>query len=854
MTNERFDDPDEDATQLLSGAEEAVPEQDVDLNLPGYRVIRPLGSGGMGQVLLARQTEPVDREVAIKLIRKQIRNPITEVRFLVERQALAQMHHPAIAQIYDAGTNPDGFPYFVMEYVRGQPLDTFCKAHHLPLRERLELFIRICQGISHAHQKGVIHRDLKPANVLVSMIDGVPVPKIIDFGIATTAGSPGKHQSESSAGTPFYMSPELFEQGAPIDTRSDVYSLGVMLYELLVDRGPHDPDLFRQTEPSMLRQRLTEKRPPRPSELMNAGTVDPFVDIAGRQRGRLPRLRRRLQGDLDAIATRAVDPDREARYAGAMELAEDIRAWLDGRPVRAMGASRGYRLRRFLTRHAWSVAAAALVAVSLVVGLTLAVIGMTEARQQQRLAEERAQELERMTGFQRSMLGDIDPRLLGAGFVERLRQQFEQSFDPRAAEETVEAGREAFELAVGRINPTDLAQDLIDEFILERAVESIESDFSDDPHLQAELFETVRDVYNSAGMIELSQPLARRIVELRLAGLGPDHTRTLEARQELYRLLSKSGQYEAANAQLDEIEARMDPENPRQLDLRYDTWDSRANLLIDTGHPQEALEAAHGVLARAEEELGPHHEYTVRALNTLGYVQALSGNMEAALDWFRQSLERARGHFDETENSYYSAMLNVGAALSGLGRHEEALAVQTEVYEILAAHFGRRNPSAIRSMNNIAVTLMDLERFDEATAQFSEIYRLGRETYGRHNPVTLRLQFNLGDALLRSGRPAAALEQFEDVARRHGQLESDVHPDRLAALEMAARAQLELGRHEQALENALFVHQGRAAQSEGGDDDLQDTRALIAEIHAAAGRTEEAQRWRAAGGANTPTS
>lgn len=851
MNNDRSDDSSrDDATQLLSGAENSVPEQDVELNLPGYQIIRPLGSGGMGQVFLARQTEPVDREVAIKLIRKQIRNPITEVRFLVERQALAQMHHPAIAQIYDAGTNPDGFPYFVMEYVRGQPLDTFCKEQRLSLRERLELFIRICQGISHAHQKGMIHRDLKPANVLVSMIDGVPAPKIIDFGIATTAALPSEQQAQSSAGTPFYMSPELFDEGAPIDTRSDVYSLGVMLYELLVDRGPHDPDLFRDTESSMLRQRLTEKHPPRPSELLKSETAD-SVDVAGHRRMGLPRLRRRLQGDLDAIATRTVHPDREARYAGAVELAEDIRAWLDGRPVRAMGDSRGYRLRRFLARHAWSVSAAAVVVISLVVGLTLAVIGMTEARQQQRLAEERSQELERMTGFQRSMLGDIDPRLLGEGFVERLRNQFERSFDPRADADTVQAGREAFELAVGRINPTDLAQDLIDEFVLERAVESIERDFSDDPHLQAALFETVRDVYNSAGMIELSLPLAHRIVDLRLEALGPDHTRTLAARQELYRLLSRSGQYEAASAQLDEIEARMDADDPGQLDLRHDTWDSRANLLIDTGHPEAALETAQANLERAEAELGPHHEYTVRALNTLGYVQALSGNLEAALDWFRQSLERARGHFDETENAYYSAMLNVGAALSGLGRHEEALAVETEVYEILSTHFGRRNPSSIRAMNNIAATLLDLERFDEATAQFSEIYRLGRETYGRHNPTTLSLQMNLGNALLRSDRPDEALGHFEEVARWQEQLQSADHPDRLWALEMAARAQLELGRYEPALENALFVYERRQAQSEGGND-LQETRELIAEIHAEAGRTEEAERWRAEPQAATP--
>jgi len=566
--------------------------------------------------------------------------------------------------------------------------------------------------------------------------------------------------------------------------------------------------------------------------------------IASERNTRLGKLARSLRGDLDAIALKCIAAQREDRYASAVELADDIANHLERKLVRAMGQGRGYRLNRFVARNAWGVAAASVIILALTAGMTLALMGMNQARTQQRIAEARTQDLERMVTFQQSMLGDLDPRRLGEGFVERLRRQYAQSFDIAADDETVEAGIEAFEIAVGQINPTDLAQDLMDEFMLQRAVENIQQDFADQPRLQAELFQTVRDVYDNAGMIESSLPLARRIVELRREALGPNATATLHARQNYFRLLSHSGEFDAARRQLDEIMARMDAEDPEQLALRHDTWDSLANLLVNTGENDKALESALGNLERAEAELGLYHASTVRALNTIGYVHALSGNFEPALDYFQQSADRARENFEPSNLAYYSARLNVGAALSALGRDEEALEANREVFEILSTEFGRRNASTLRVMNNMALTLMDLERFDEAGVLLRETLVLGRETWGVNNPITLGVQRSLGGLYMLTDKPAEALPLYETTRQWRERMRGPEHPETLSAMQDVAGARLALGQPEQARVLAERAYAMQRTVLASGDADLLSSMRLIAEIHESAANQEEEIVWR----------
>lgn len=337
----RDDQKQEDATRVDTQIEADlvatnwIDEDDLP-ELERFKLVQKLGQGGMGVVFLAHQTHPVERSVALKLIRSRVQNPTNLARFEVERQALAQMNHPAIAQVYDAGTTVGGQPWFAMEYVDGQRLDTFCREQKLTLDERLELFVRICLGVQHAHQRGIIHRDLKPANILVRRVDGVAMPKIIDFGIATASleASPSGDSNRDVVGTPQYMSPEQFDlDHVGVDNRSDVYSLGVILYELLTDSLPIDDPKAQSADSEQMRAMLaSQPRPPYPSSRVSAEQA--FCEIVARRRRIHPRrLARRLRGDLDAIALKALGSDRDQRYASPQDLADDIVNARQFRPV-----------------------------------------------------------------------------------------------------------------------------------------------------------------------------------------------------------------------------------------------------------------------------------------------------------------------------------------------------------------------------------------------------------------------------------------------------------------------------------------------------------------------------------------
>jgi eukaryotic-like serine/threonine-protein kinase len=363
-----------------------------------------IGEGGMGQVWLAEQKQPVRRLVAIKLIRAGMNTREVVARFESERQALALMDHPAIAKVFDAESTSDGRPYFVMEYVVGCHITDYCDQHKLTTRQRLELFILVCEGVQHAHQKAIIHRDLKPSNILVTEVDGKPMPRIIDFGLAK-AVSQGLDaetmvtQVGAVIGTLRYMSPEQAGlAGEDIDTRSDVYSLGVVLYELLVGAPPLDSSHLAFDE--VLHQ-LREEDAPRPSSRFR--TLRDDSGTAAENRGSdPPALTRQLRGDLDAIALKALEKDRALRYATPSELAADIKRYLRNEPVLAHAPSTVYRARKYVRRHRLAVAVAGTAAV-LLVGFAIA-----QAVQLRRITRERDR-ADRISAFMTGMFKVSDP-------------------------------------------------------------------------------------------------------------------------------------------------------------------------------------------------------------------------------------------------------------------------------------------------------------------------------------------------------------------------------------------------------------------------------------------------------------
>jgi len=357
-----------------------------------YKLLERIGEGGMAVVYMAEQERPVRRKVALKIIKLGMDTRQVIARFEAERQALAMMDHPNIAKIYDAGATETGRPYFVMELVKGTPVTKFCDEHRFTTRQRLELFVAICQAVQHAHQKGIIHRDLKPSNVLVTLHDGRPVPKIIDFGIAKATSKKLTEktlftQYEQLIGTPEYMSPEQAEwSGLDIDTRTDIYSLGVLLYELLTGSTPFDAKALRESSYSRMQEIIRTQEPTKPSTKLHA-LGETLADVADRRKTTADTLQKQLRGDLDWIIMKALEKDRGRRYGTATELAADVEHHLNSEPVQAAAPTLRYRLGKFVAKNRAGVITSAVIAVAVIVGLSAALTGLYQARKQYQRAE-----------------------------------------------------------------------------------------------------------------------------------------------------------------------------------------------------------------------------------------------------------------------------------------------------------------------------------------------------------------------------------------------------------------------------------------------------------------------------------
>ncbi len=364
-----------------------------------YKLLQKIGEGGCGVVYMAEQDKPVYRRVALKIIRLGMDTKSVIARFEAERQALAMMDHPNIARVLDAGATETGRPYFVMELVRGIKITDYCDQNHLDTRQRLDLFVQVCHAIQHAHQKGVIHRDIKPSNILVTLHDGVAVPKVIDFGIAKAIEGKLTDQTlftayEQVIGTPAYMSPEQAEMsGLDIDTRSDIYSLGVLLYELLTGRTPFDPKKLLQSGLDEMRRTLREKEPQRPSIMLTTLQGRELTAIAEQRQAESPKLISLLRGDLDWIVMKALEKDRRRRYETANGLAVDINRYLNNEPVIARPPSQLYRFQKLVRRNKIVFAAGAAVAAALIIGLgtSTCLFLMERSARQRAVAAERQQ-------------------------------------------------------------------------------------------------------------------------------------------------------------------------------------------------------------------------------------------------------------------------------------------------------------------------------------------------------------------------------------------------------------------------------------------------------------------------------
>ena len=731
-----------------------------------YRIETLLGRGGMGEVYRAGQLEPVRRTVAIKLLHARRLDARHLAYFEVERQLLAQMKHPAIAQVYDAGATPEGFPYFVMEFIEGSPLTAFCEQRGLPLRERLGLFIRVCEGVQHAHQKGVIHRDLKPGNILVSEVDGRPLPKIIDFGIATAASrslAAGERAGElERAGTPDYMSPEQAGmEGVEVDTRSDVYSLGVLLYELLAGRRPGAGD----DSSAAAHTAGTTIRPPSAQiETLAPGNAAARAGQLGLSQ---PRLRKVMRSELDWVVLKAMRRDRAERYSSAAELAQELQRFLDDQPLQAVPHSRRYVLGKYLRRNHLAVAAASAVSLAVLVGLGLSLYGLQQAREQRALAEQRSADLERVAAFQQSMLEDIDVEAMGLGIANGLRDQVAKA-DPGSVP--------SLEQALAAASPADLARNVVGRDILESARETIDRDFSDQPSLANQLRRSVGKVQLALGLHEQAESLFAEVAQFLAQTQGASAPETLEARnlrtEAMFWASGSAPALEAVEQTL--VLARSLPEDHP---VRVESERQQARLVFAQGDRQRGLAMQQALLAREQATRRGEDPLLLDLTEDLGLSMGRMGEADEAREIFEKLFVQRRQALGQEDPATLRTMGRLAVMRAMAEDVEEAVALQRELAGISERKLGAEHPQTLVERGNLANMLLAHRDFDEAEVLMREVLESRQRLYGADSPGALRTKLNLSALLARRSRFDEALEMEAQLLQARRRVLGPGHPD-----------------------------------------------------------------------------
>ena len=682
--------------------------------IDSYHLLERIGQGGMGEVWLAEQKQPMRRRVAIKLIKPGMDTREVVARFESERQALALMDHPAIAKVFDAGSTPERRPYFAMEYVPGIPITDYCDKHKLSMRQRLELFMLVCEGVQHAHQKAIIHRDLKPSNILVSEIDGKPMPRIIDFGVAKATSqrlSAGTLYTQVGAlvGTLGYISPEQADGGEDIDTRTDVYSLGVVLYELLVGVLPFD--FHRLSYDEMLR-RLREQDAPRPSAKLS--TMGRESTLTAQKRGAdLPTLARQLRGDADAITLKALEKDRARRYATPSELADDIGRFLRNEPVVALPASTGYRARKYIRRHRLGVA----VAVAGV--LLLAAFAFAQTFQLRRITRERDR-ADRITKFMTGIF---------------------QVPNPSEARGNMVTARE----------------------LLDKGAQEIGTSLSNDPELQAKMKYTMADTYFGLGLYSRARALLEDAVGIQRRILGPRSPETLRSMSLLAAVLAFGGHSaEAEKLALETLNAQrriLGSEHP-------DTLQSLGTLALAAkvgGRLAEAEKLYQETLGLSRRILGPERRETLRVMGNLANTLVFEGHYSEAEKLYREILEISRRIQGPEHPDTVHAIGGLASVVANEGHYAESEKLTREVLAIERRVLGPEHAETLMMMSNLALDLTREGQYAEAEKLFAETLAIERRVLGAEHPQTLQsLQWEAG-VLSRDGRYGDAQVLFREA-------------------------------------------------------------------------------------------
>ncbi len=810
-----------------------------------YCLIQRIGAGGMGEVWVAEQSMPVKRRVALKLIKDGVGSKEIIARFEAERQALALMNHPNIARILDAGTTAEGQPFFVMELVAGKPLTTWCDENQLSVDDRLKLFGDVCSGVQHAHQKGIIHRDLKPGNIIVGLQDGVAVPKIIDFGLAKAMESQQRLTDQSLftgvgqiLGTLKYMSPEqACLDNADIDTRADIYAMGVILYELLTGSTPLDDSSIRGQAALKVLELIRDKEPVKPSRKLDSSTDEKVSGITGLRRTDSVRLKRILAGDLDWIVMKALEKDRTRRYESASGFAADIRRYLNSEPVIARPPSLNYRFRKFVRKNRLGVISASLVVLALIGGIVGSGLGLWEAKRQERIAkrevvakvaalaeearqrkeailakeesERRRQEAETNLAFARkgneilgSVFADLNPN---AEYYEvsDLRNALRGNLEKASKELEGSAIGDPLTVAImqnglGR-SLLGLGQYVQAIEILERSVETLKSNLGPNHPDTLNCMNDLALGYLDSSQLDKALPLMEETLSLMKSILGPSHPDTLNCMNSLAAGYLKSSQLDKALPLMEKTLSLMKetfgPDHPK-------TQSSMNNLAAghhDAGQLDKALPLMVETLSLTKRTLGPEHPRTLSSMNNLARLYESSGRLDKALPLYEETLALLKSQFGADHPHSLVGMANLAGGYHSAGQMDKALPMYKNALALMKSKLGPNHPETLSCMGCLADGYSSVGQLDKALPLYEETLALTKNLLGPDHPQTLISMNSLADGYRVAGQLDKALPLLEEtLPLMKSQLGPD-HPQTLISMNSLSLGYLDAGQLDKAL-------------------------------------------------------
>jgi serine/threonine protein kinase len=753
-----------------------------------YKILKTLGEGGMGTVYLAQETGAIERKVALKIVKLGMDTKQVIARFESERQALAMMSHPNVAKVFAAGTTEHGRPYFAMEYVDGAPITEYCDQHRLDIDARLELFSAVCSAVQHAHQKGIIHRDLKPGNVLVTVEDGQPVPRVIDFGIAKATERQLTQKTVFTEhgqliGTPAYMSPEQAEMtNLDIDTRTDIYSLGVLLYELLTGALPFASETLRRAAFDQLLRIIREQEPPRPSARVS--TLGEDSQALARHRDTDPAtLARELRGDLDWIVMKALEKDRTRRYESAVELAADIRRHLADEPVSASPPGATYRLGKFIRRNRIAVIAGSAVLAALLVGLIVSSSLYVRSERERRraveaeaLAENRLAQSTAVTGFLQNMLSAADP--------------FQAEPQPKDL-----SVREAVDAAASRID----------------------EEFTGQPEVEAAVRYTMGVTYHGLAELEEAEEQLSAALSVQRQLHGNHHPDAMETLWSL-ALVKEHQEDRASSRRLLQELLTLSRARPQELNTyTANALHELAFIAYVEGRYVEADSLFAEVLPLRHEAEGGASEGLGQTLHAYGMVKKLLGQHEEAERLLREALEVKRQVYGDDHPDVAECITNLGHFLLSQGRLEEAESLAIEGYEMARRLLGDGHTRTINLAWQVGNVLRSQGRTGEAKDFTLTNLARQREVLGDRHVRLKSTLYQLGHIALGLDELAEAEHWYREALAvlelEYGPDHKDVEP----ALRLVASVARERGAyaeaaslHRRALAIARSTRQGLA--------------------------------------------